>query len=439
QAVAKADAKGAWAVELPALKKGENLELTVTGKNVITLKNVIVGDIWLCSGQSNMELPLNQCLGSDGDIGVDYPGIRLIKINHEVSAYPEQEAPVAGAWQVCTKWAPNGYTGVGFYFTREIHKQTGVPVGLIDASWRGAAIEPWITLEALQSMPEFREAAVARSTNFVTNSVMTGWCNMQNAMISPLFRFPIKGVLWYQGESNGNEGETYYHKMRALVNGWRKAWNRLPPQGAGASVGEFPFYFVQLTGYGSTNPNDHTNNPAGGDGWSRLREAQTQALAITNSGMAVIIDTQPINEANDYHPRNKYDVGMRLARWALNRDYGMKDVVPSGPLFKSMAIEGDKVRLAFDYTGSGLMVGAKVGRAPAVEDKAGKLKRFAIAGADKKWVWADAVIDGQTVVVSSPEVKAPVAVRYAFSMYPYGANLYNREGLPASPFRTDAW
>jgi sialate O-acetylesterase len=155
--------------------------------------------------------------------------------------------------------------------------------------------------------------------------------------------------------------------------------------------------------------------------------------------MAVAIDTVPLDVAGNIHPRNKYDVGMRLARWALNRDYGMKDVVPSGPLFKSMAVEGDKVRIAFDYTGSGLMMGAKTGRDPVVEEKTGKLKRFAIAGADKKWVWANAAIDGQTVVVSSPEVKAPVAVRYAFAQNPDGANLYNRDGLPASPFRTDEW
>jgi sialate O-acetylesterase len=241
----------------------------------------------------------------------------------------------------------------------------------------------------------------------------------------------------------GTEGETYYHKMRALVNGWRRAWNQPPPAGAGASVGDFPFYFVQLASFQSPN-----SNPAGGDGWAKLREAQVRSLAITDTGMAVIIDTAPLNQASDVHPKNKYDVCMRLVRWALNRDHGMKDLIPSGPLFKSMSVEGDKVRLAFDYTGSGLMVGAKEGRAPAVEDPVGKLKGFAIAGADPyaptnapakaaKWLWADALIDGQTVVVSSPEVKRPIAVRYAFSMNPTGANLYNREGLPASPFRTD--
>jgi len=247
---------------------------------------------------------------------------------------------------------------------------------------------------------------------------------MYHAMVSPIVSFPIKGALWYQGESNGSEGESYYHKMHALVGGWRKAWNQ----------GDFPFYYVQLASFQSP-----VENPAGGDGWSRLREAQTRAMDITNSGMAVILDTVPLKEAGDIHPKNKYDVGMRLARWALNRDYAQKDVTVSGPIFKDMKVEGDKVRLSFDHAGTGLMAAAKEGRAPAAEVAGGKLKRFAIAGADRKWVWAEAAIDGQGVLVSAPEVKEPVAVRYAFSMNPDGANLYNREGLPAAPFRTDAW
>ena len=164
-----------------------------------------------------------------------------------------------------------------------------------------------------------------------------------------------------------------------------------------------------------------------------------KSLTIPNTGMAVIIDTVPLAERGDIHPKNKYDVGMRLARWALGRDYGQKQLEVCGPLFKALKIEGGKARLAFDHTGTGLMVGKKDGRSPAAETKGDKLKRFAIAGADKKWFWADAVIEGNTVTVSSPEVKEPVAVRYAYQMNPDGANLYNREGLPASPFRTDDW
>jgi sialate O-acetylesterase len=212
--------------------------------------------------------------------------------------------------------------------------------------------------------------------------------------------------------------------MRALIGGWRQQWHQ----------GDFPFYFVQLANFQGVS-----EDPAGGNGWAKLREAQTKSLSIPNTGMAVIIDTVPLAEAGDIHPKDKYDVGVRLARWALGRDYGQKDLEVSGPLFKALKIEGGKARLVFDHTGAGLMVGKKEGRSPAVQDPQGKLKHFAIAGADKKWFWADAVIDGTTLTVSSPEVKDPVAVRYAYQMNPDGANLYNRDGLPASPFRTDDW
>jgi sialate O-acetylesterase len=247
---------------------------------------------------------------------------------------------------------------------------------------------------------------------------------MYRGMIHPLARFPVKGFLWYQGESNGGEGDSYRQKMEALVGGWRRTWGR----------DDIPFYFVQLASF--QNPSD---DPAGGDGWARLREAQRQALAIPRTGMAVITDTVPFEARGDIHPRNKFDVGTRLARWALHHDYGKREVVPSGPLFKSLEVAGDKARLSFDHLGGGLMVGRKQGRTPAVEDRDTKLRRFAIAGEDRKWHWADAVIEGEAVVVSCPAVPKPVAVRYAFSMNPDGANLYNRAGLPASPFRTDDW
>jgi sialate O-acetylesterase len=212
--------------------------------------------------------------------------------------------------------------------------------------------------------------------------------------------------------------------MRALIGGWRKQWKQP----------DFPFYFVQLANYQGVS-----EDPAGGNGWAKLREAQTRSLSIPNTGMAVIIDTVPLDQAGDIHPKNKYDVGTRLARWALGRDYGQKSLVVSGPLFKALKIEGGRARLAFDHIGAGLMVGKKEGRNPAIENKSEKLKRFAIAGADKKWFWAEAVIEGNTISVSAAEVKEPVAVRYAYQMNPDGANLYNRDGLPASPFRTDTW
>ena len=239
-------------------------------------------------------------------------------------------------------------------------------------------------------------------------------------MVAPLAPFAIRGAIWYQGESNGGEGEEYFHKTQALVNGWRKLFNP-----------ELAFYWVQLANFQGAN-----ENPAGGDGWSRIREAQRKALTIPHTGMAVITD---IGEAGDIHPRNKQDVGFRLAHWALNQTYGKSDLVASGPLFKEAKVEAGAIRISFDNVGGGLMVGKKEGLEPTKEVADGKLARFAIAGEDKQWHWADATIDGDTVVVKSDKVEKPVAVRYAYSMNPDGANLYNKEGLPASPFRTDDW
>ena len=282
-------------------------------------------------------------------------------------------------------------------------------------------MEAWIALARRQLASG---SLISKPPVIPANPGGEGWSGMYNAMIHPFVHLPIKGALWYQGEYNGAEGTIYYEKMRALIGGWRKVWGQ----------GDFPFYFVQLANFQAVS-----EDSAGGNGWAKLREAQTKALTIPNTGMAVIIDTVPLAERDDIHPRNKYDVGMRLARWALNRDYGQKQLEASGPLFKVLKIEDGKIRLAFDHTGTGLMVGKKEGRNPAVEAPGGKLKQFAIAGADRKWFWADAVIVNNTVTVSSPAVNEPVAVRYAFQMNPDGANLYNREGLPASPFRTDDW
>jgi sialate O-acetylesterase len=457
----KADKKGQWAVELPAIKAGENLELTVKGKNSLTIKNVIMGDIWVCSGQSNMEMGLNGCLGFQDDVkAADLPKIRRIKFNQVQSGQPESDASTATPWQVCTPETAAGFTAVGFYFAREIQQKTGVPIGIVDVNWGGTAIEPWVATEGLALVNELKPQFVAKQDaikNYRAQLPKTlteledwitatradlasgspiravpaipatpdgGWSSMYNAMIHPIVRFPIKGALWYQGESNGGEGVTYYDKMRALIGGWRKQWGQ----------GNSPFYFVQLANFQAV-----TEDPAGGNGWAKLREAQTKSLTIPNTGMAVIIDTVPFAERDDIHPKNKYDVGMRLALWALGRDYGQKQMEVSGPLFKAIKIEGGKARLTFDHTGTGLMVGKKEGRVPAVENKGAKLKSFAIAGADKKWFWAEAVLEGRIVTVSSPDVKEPVAVRYAYQMNPDGANLYNREGLPASPFRTDDW
>ena len=226
-------------------------------------------------------------------------------------------------------------------------------------------------------------------------------------MIAPLIPYGIQGAIWYQGESNASRAYQYRKLFRTMITNWRKDWGQ----------GNFQFLFVQLANFMETKPEP------GESAWAELREAQTMTLSLRNTGMATIID---IGEANNIHPKNKQDVGKRLAMWALARTYE-KDIVYSGPLYKSMKVEGGKIRLSFDQAGGGLV--ARGGEA---------LKGFAIAGADRKFVWADAKIDGNTVVVSSDDVANPVAVRYAWADNPV-CNLYNKDNLPASPFRTDDW
>lgn len=463
EASAVADGKGRWMAKLPAMKmNAEPQEMTIAGKNTLTIKNVLVGDVWICSGQSNMEWSLGGCNAKEDVDSANLPKIRRIKFDHRTADKPGSE--VSRKWDICTPQTAPGFTAVGFYFARKVQKETGVPIGLLDNNWGGTRIEPWIppcgfemekslagivtdvkkreqayrddlvkSLDPLEKwIPEAKKAVASPGTEIppMPNLPKSPYgdpgfpSSIYNGQICPIVPFAIKGALWYQGESNGGEGDEYYAKTNALVGGWRKIFG----------VGDFPFYFVQLANF--QQPND---NPTGGDGWARLRMAQLKSLKIPNTGMAVAIELADAANPGDIHPKNKFDVGERLALWALAKDYGKKDIVYSGPLYKSMKVEGDKIRLEFDSAGSGLMIGKKEGRNPTVEDKGAKLKRFAVAGEDRKWVWADAVIDGNTVVVSNPEVSKPVAVRYAFSMHPAGCNLYNKEGLPASPFRTDEW
>ncbi len=419
---ATADKDGRWQVKLDALKADtEGQTLKVSGKNTVEVKDVLVGEVWICSGQSNMEWGLGGSLNAKEEVAAaSHPQIRLFNVPGHITS-PVAKDTCPGSWQVCQPNTAGGFSAVGYFFGRRLHQELKVPIGLVGSNWGGTRIEPWTSPAGFRSVPELKAiadqvAAYDEKTNVGGGSPSA----IYNAMIHPLAPFAMRGAIWYQGESNGGEGESYYHKTQALVNGWRELFNP-----------DLAFYWVQLANWQS--PND---NPAGGDGWAKIREAQRKALNIKHTGMAVIID---IGEAGDIHPRNKQDVGWRLAQWALHQTYDKKDVVPSGPLYKSQKVEGDSIRVSFDHVGNGLIVGKKEGLEPTKEVKDGKLGRFAIAGADKQWHWAEATIDGEDVIVKSPEVKAPVAVRYAFSMNPAGANLYNKEGIPASPFRTDDW
>lgn len=419
---ATADKSGAWQVKLDPLKaNSQGQVLKVSGSSAVELKDVLVGEVWICSGQSNMEWPVRASLNpAEETAAADLPMIRLFNVPaHVVSPTPLDTT--AGKWEVCSPQTVGGFSAVGFFFGRRLQKELDVPVGLVGSNWGGTRIEPWTTLDGFKSVPQLKD--IANTVAAYTPETKVGGGSpsaIYNAMVHPLAPFAMRGAIWYQGESNGGEGESYYHKKHALVNGWRKLFNP-----------NLAFYWVQLADFQA--PND---SPEGGNGWARIREAQRKALDLDETGMAVIID---IGAEKDIHPKNKQDVGYRLAQWALHQTYDMTDLVPSGPLYKSHKVDGSSIRISFDHVGQGLMVGKKEGLEPTKELKDGKLARFAIAGEDKVWHWADAVIDGDEVVVSSAEVKKPVAVRYAYSMNPAGANLYNQTGIPASPFRTDDW
>lgn len=465
QAETVADAAGKWLVRLDAQPmSGEPLVLRVVGKNVVERRDILLGDVWLCSGQSNMEFPLGACDAADDIREADLPRIRQFGVALHFAATPQTD--VSGQWTVCSAQHAPGFTAVGFYFARKVHRETGVPIGLLRSSVGGTNIECWMAQETLLTTPALEPYAkvmreslalyqrdlaaalpgiedwAARSRAALQagrpipqpptwpefpfgEKVFRPRCvTLHNGMIAPLVPTALKGVLWYQGENNAGgafEGEQYLAKKRALIGDWR-AW---------FGDAELPFYFVQLAAW--QKPNEQ---PAGGDGWAVFRDAQRRCLTIPHTGMASAVD---VGDAEDIHPKNKFDVGERLARWALARQYGQRELVPSGPLFRELRIEGQVARVRFDHVGGGLMVGRKEGRRPTVADPNARLARFALAGADRQWRWAEARIDGDSVVCSHPEIAAPVAVRYAFMMNPAGANLYNRDGLPASPFRTDDW
>ena len=418
-----ADAGGKWMVRLdPMEANAEGTPLKIEGSNTVEVQQVLVGEVWICSGQSNMEWSVANSLNAKAEIAAaDHPMIHLFNVpGHTTSDKPKEKCP--GQWEVCSPQSVRGFSAVGYFFGRRLSQELKVPIGLIGSNWGGTRIEPWVSLDGFRSVPELsKQAADVEKLWSEGGKVGSRTPSaIYNAMIHPLAPYAMRGGIWYQGESNGNEGISYHHKKTALINGWRKLFNP-----------DLAFYWVQLADFRTSN-----EKPEGGDGWAKLREAQRKSLDIDNTGMAVIHD---IGNAKDIHPRNKQDVGWRLSQWALHQNYGRDDLVPAGPLYKSQKIEDDTIRLSFDHVGKGLMVGKKNGLEPAQEDESGTLGRFAISGADKVWHWADAVIDGNTVVVSCKEVTKPVAVRYGYTMNPRGANLYNKEGIPASPFRTDNW
>lgn len=413
-ASAMAAADGRWLVKLPAKTKPGPLGITVSGKNTITLTNVIVGDVWLCSGQSNMEWPVNATQNHQEEIAAaKFPTLRLFKLERNTSLTPSTH--LEGKWVECTPETIPDFSGVGYFFGRELHGQLKRPIGLIQAASGGASCEAWTSLAVLKSdelfAPILARAERANSDPNQANNPNRASV-LYNGMIAPLLPFPIRGVIWYQGESNAPRAFQYAKLFPAMITDWRKGWKKP----------ELPFLFVQLANYVSDKQKpDHSAEPEE-SAWAELREAQSKALSLPRTGMACTID---IGDARDINPRNKQDVGRRLAQVALKVAYGKK-IVASGPTFKSIQVNGNEVRIEFDNVGEGLIVRGE------------RLTGFAIAGEDKRFVWADATVDGNVVSLTSPYIAEPLAVRYAWGDNP-DCNLFNREGLPAVPFRTDDW
>ncbi len=437
----KADAQGRWSVSLAPGEAGGPFALTVKGSNTIQFNDVLVGDVWVASGQSNMEFKLRQGDNAAAEIAAaKYPKIRRMLTDNKVSDYPLEDV-TGQPWTDINPDNAGGASAAAYFFARHLQeKEGGVPIGIIESFWGGTPVEAWISLRGIGAdpalMPIFSERAkvleawpVAQSTY---EKQLADWntasaaakasggtvpaqpanpntrpggpydpAGLYNAKIAPLTPFPIKGVIWYQGETNANANPNgaslYARAFQGMIRDWRRAWGE----------GDFPFLFVQLANYKA--------NPA----WADLREAQRQTLSLANTGMAVIID---IGNPDNIHPTNKQDVGLRLALAARAIAYGEK-IEYSGPTFVHAAREGSVLRAWFDHTTGGLKA------------KSGTLKGFEIAGADRKFVAADARIEGTSIVVSNPTVAAPVYMRYAWADNP-DCNLYNGEGLPASPFRS---
>ena len=438
------DASGKWMLKLDALKPGGPHELTMKGKNTLTVKDVLVGEVWLGSGQSNMAFVVKSAKDFEQEqAAANLPQMRMFTVISGASEKAEEDCK--GVWLVCSPETVGVFSATLFFCGREIHKTLGVPVGMINSSVGGTPIESWIAPEAQHASPELKgffettkqteakfdaEAAKAKfekdlakwevdvkqaraekkplprkpSDPVALRARKGNVGGLFNGKIAPLIPYAIRGALWYQGEANTTDAKApfYQHQLALLVTDWRKRWGS-----------EFPFAWVQLPNF--TRP---------GDGWPLVREAMLKTLKLPKTGMAITID---LGEQKNIHPANKQEVGRRLSLWALGTVYGKKVASISGPLPAGHEVKDDKIVLKFSHADGGL----------AAKDGDG-LRGFMVAGEDKQWKPAATHIEGDTVIVCSPEIAKPVAVRYAWQDWPE-CNLVNGAGLPASPFRTDEW
>jgi sialate O-acetylesterase len=446
----QANERGEWKAVLPSMKAGGPYTMTVSGSNSVQFDDVMVGEVWLCSGQSNMEMGIGMAKDGKEEIAAaNYPGIRLLKVTKSWKPLPQ--ADIEGTWKACTPqsiaeggWG--GFSACAYYFGRELHQKLGVTIGLIDSSWGGTRIESWTPPEGFAAVPALKRQyeavqlsdprsalhqqrlekvlqeterwlAAARKAMTERNVVppmptypeellaphdVQQATALYNGQIHPLVPFGIRGAIWYQGESNAQEGMLYAERMKALIGGWRQVWGE----------GDFPFYYVQIA------PFTYGFDPEIiGEFW----EAQAAAQSVPHSGMAVIND---IGDLKDIHPKNKQEVGRRLALWALAKTYGQDKLEYSGPTFKELSYDWPRMRLTFDHAAGGL------------SSRDGKpLGWFEVIDADEGgYVKADAQIEGSSVVLSAPGVPRPMGVRFAWSMLAE-PNLVNGAGLPAGAFR----
>ena len=390
-----ADGTGKWKVVLSPMTAGGPHQMTIQGEaNSVILRNVLVGEVWICAGQSNMDYPLGAFRAKyDANVeAADMTNIRLVNFDTRGDG---------SNWRECTPDTARGFSATGFFFGRELHRKLNVPIGLIEGALGGTQLETWMSPAAAEECPELKWGQIYKWKTVGENY----------PQIKDMMPYAIRGAIWYQGEMNGtaNTGHTYAYHFGAMNKHWRKDWG----------LGNFPVLYVQLPNFlkpQSVDPKDDSQRA-----WPALREAQRMCLDFENTGMAVTID---IGMADNIHPVNKLDVGKRLALNARALVYGEEDLVYSGPMYHDMEIEGNRIRLNFTHVGSGL-----------VSTTGEKLKGFGIAGDDRRFVWADAVIDGNSVLVRSPKVPNPKHAVYAWAINPL-ISLYNKEGLPASPFAT---
>jgi sialate O-acetylesterase len=473
---------GKWRVDLAALPtQADPVTMTVTGTNTLTFHDVLVGEVWLCGGQSNMEFALRTAFDAATELpAANDPSLRLFLVAKKTSLTPL--ADVEGSWQLCTPAMAEKFSAIGYFFGRDLRQKLHRPVGLIGSYWGGTPAQAWTSISALQAEPaldsyvkEYQKNVAAEPATAAAypaklaayKAELAEWqknggndyyaafkawldavnntggkpppprplprsplplppptadgganepANLFNGMIAPLVPYAIKGAIWYQGESNGGAGHLYRTLFPTMIRDWRNQWGE----------GDFPFLYVQLAAY-----------QAGAiQNWPFLREAQLLTLSLPNTGMASAVD---IGNPNNIHPQDKKDVAARLALLARHLAYGETRLPDLGPIYQTMKVSGNKIDLTFTQTAGGLIVGKAPWVVPGLPPiPTTRLVGFSIAAADQKWVPADARIQGNVVVASSPRVPVPVAVRYDWANAPRG-NLYNKANLPASPFRTDDW